>query len=101
MPVIFSSLGSGRSAALMNTCIIGAVNVVATFVSIFSVDKFGRRGLFIEGGVQVRCSAAALGDGGPCSACRVAAPACAQQHHGSASPPPPRPHCCPRRCSSA
>jgi hypothetical protein len=53
VPVIFSTLGSGRSAALLNTVIIGAVNVVATFVSIFSVDKFGRRFLFLEGGVQM------------------------------------------------
>ena len=42
VPEIFASLGSGRSAALENTVIIGAVNVVATFVSIFTVDKFGR-----------------------------------------------------------
>ena len=53
VPVIFSTLGSGRSAALLNTVIIGAVNVLATVVSIFSVDKFGRRGLFLEGGVQM------------------------------------------------
>ena len=52
-PAIFSSLGSGRSGSLMNTVIIGAVNVVSTFVSIFSVDRFGRRGLFLEGGVQM------------------------------------------------
>lgn len=36
VPVIFASLGSGHSAALLNTVIIGAVNVVATFVSIAS-----------------------------------------------------------------
>lgn len=53
VPVIFSSLGSGKSAALLNTVIIGAVNVVATFVSILSVDKFGRRFLFIQGGIQM------------------------------------------------
>jgi hypothetical protein len=53
VPVIFASLGSGRSAALLNTVIIGAVNVVATFVSIASVDKFGRRFLFLEGGIQM------------------------------------------------
>lgn len=52
VPIIFSSLGSGRSAALMNTCIIGAVNVLSTFVAIFSVDHWGRRALFFEGGVQ-------------------------------------------------
>ncbi|KAI7839232.1 hypothetical protein COHA_006930, partial [Chlorella ohadii] len=53
VPVIFASLGSGRSAALLNTVIIGAVNVVSTFVSIATVDKFGRRFLFLEGGIQM------------------------------------------------
>ena len=53
VPVLFSSFGTARHAALLNTVIIGAVNVAATFVSIFSVDKFGRRGLFLEGGVQM------------------------------------------------
>ncbi|KAI7844485.1 hypothetical protein COHA_001944 [Chlorella ohadii] len=53
VPVIFSSLGSGAEGALLNTVIIGAVNVVSTFVSILSVDKFGRRFLFIEGGLQM------------------------------------------------
>ncbi|GAB4823413.1 hypothetical protein N2152v2_010459 [Parachlorella kessleri] len=53
VPVLFSSLGSGKSAALLNTVIIGAVNVVSTFVSILTVDKFGRKALFLEGGIQM------------------------------------------------
>lgn len=36
VPVIFSSLGTGAEGALLNTVIIGAVNVVSTFVSILS-----------------------------------------------------------------
>ena len=36
VPVIFNSLGKGKSASLLNTVIIGAVNVVSTFVSILS-----------------------------------------------------------------
>ncbi|KAL4451960.1 hypothetical protein ABPG75_007622 [Micractinium tetrahymenae] len=52
VPVIFSSLGSGAEGALLNTVIIGAVNVASTFVSILSVDKFGRKFLFLEGGLQ-------------------------------------------------
>lgn len=36
VPVIFSSLGSGAEGALLNTVIIGAVNVASTFVSILS-----------------------------------------------------------------
>ena len=53
VPVLFSSLGSGKSAALLNAVIIGAVNLVATFVSIMLVDRSGRRILFMEGGVQM------------------------------------------------
>lgn len=51
--MLFSSFGSAREAALLNTVIIGAVNVCATFVSIFTVDRFGRKGLFLEGGIQM------------------------------------------------
>lgn len=36
--------------------IIGAVNVVSTFVSILTVDKFGRRFLFLQGGIQMACA---------------------------------------------
>ena len=53
VPVLFSTLGSGRSASLLNTVIIGAVNVLATFVAIFTVDKAGRRRLFLVGGIQM------------------------------------------------
>ncbi|XP_020217694.1 sugar carrier protein C [Cajanus cajan] len=40
-------------AALMSAVITGVVNVVATCVSIYGVDKWGRRALFLEGGVQM------------------------------------------------
>jgi MFS family permease len=52
-PVLFKTLGFGSDASLMSAVITGGVNVVATFVSIFTVDKFGRRILFLEGGVQM------------------------------------------------
>ncbi|KAI5411612.1 hypothetical protein KIW84_056617 [Lathyrus oleraceus] len=38
---------------LIDAIITGGVNVVATFVSIFTMDKFGRKILFLEGGVQM------------------------------------------------
>ncbi|KAI5411620.1 hypothetical protein KIW84_056625 [Lathyrus oleraceus] len=38
---------------LIGSIITGGVNVIATFVSIFTVDKFGRKILFLEGGVQM------------------------------------------------
>lgn len=59
--VIFNSLGSGRSASLLNTVIIGAVNVIATFVAIFTVDRLGRRFLFLEGGIQMILSLTTTG----------------------------------------
>ncbi len=40
-PVLFSTLGSGDSAALESTLIVGAVNVVATVVAIGLVDRVG------------------------------------------------------------
>ncbi|KAH7652947.1 Sugar/inositol transporter protein [Dioscorea alata] len=52
-PVLFKTIGLGDKASLMSSVISGLVNVVATFVSIFSVDKVGRRALFLEGGVQM------------------------------------------------
>jgi MFS family permease len=52
-PVLFMTLGFGQNASLMSAVISGVVNVLATIVSIYSVDKFGRRALFLEGGVQM------------------------------------------------
>ncbi|KAF3450198.1 hypothetical protein FNV43_RR06278 [Rhamnella rubrinervis] len=52
-PVLFKTLGFGDNSSLMSAVITGIVNVLATLVSIFTVDKFGRRILFLEGGVQM------------------------------------------------
>lgn len=52
-PVLFKTIGFGSNASLMSAVITGFVNCVATLVSIFSVDKVGRRFLFIEGGLQM------------------------------------------------
>lgn len=52
-PVLFKTIGFGGDASLMSAVITGGVNVIATFVSIFSVDRAGRRFLFIEGGIQM------------------------------------------------
>ncbi|KAL9383982.1 hypothetical protein Peur_024305 [Populus x canadensis] len=52
-PVLFNTIGFGNDAALMSAVITGIVNVVATMVSIYGVDKWGRRFLFLEGGCQM------------------------------------------------
>jgi MFS transporter, SP family, sugar:H+ symporter len=59
-PVIMSSLGMGTKAALLNTVIIGAVNVGATLVSVYLVDRAGRKPLFIEGGIQMAAAQIAM-----------------------------------------
>lgn len=60
-PVLFKTLGFGDDAALMSAVVTGLVNVLATFVSIFTVDKFGRRFLFLEGGIQMIICQIAVG----------------------------------------
>ncbi|KAJ6719200.1 SOLUTE CARRIER FAMILY 2 FACILITATED GLUCOSE TRANSPORTER [Salix purpurea] len=52
-PVLFDTVGFGSDASLYSAVIIGAVNVVSTGVSIYSVDKVGRRMLLLEAGVQM------------------------------------------------
>ncbi|KAK7405892.1 hypothetical protein VNO78_07504 [Psophocarpus tetragonolobus] len=52
-PVLFNTLGFGSDASLYSAVITGAVNVLSTIVSIYSVDKVGRRMLLLEAGVQM------------------------------------------------
>lgn len=52
-PVLFSTLGFGANASLWSALIVGIVNLVSTFVSIATVDRVGRRTLFLEGGIQM------------------------------------------------
>ncbi|KAH9324760.1 hypothetical protein KI387_004938 [Taxus chinensis] len=55
-PVLFKTIGFGNNASLLSAVITGLVNVLATVVSIVTVDKYGRRFLFIEGGIQMAIS---------------------------------------------
>lgn len=52
-PVLFNTLGFGANASLYSAVITGAVNVLSTVVSIYSVDKLGRRILLLQAGVQM------------------------------------------------
>ncbi|KAG9146015.1 hypothetical protein Leryth_015649 [Lithospermum erythrorhizon] len=52
-PVLFNTVGFGNDAALYSAVITGAVNVLSTVVSIYTVDKLGRRKLLLEAGVQM------------------------------------------------
>ncbi|KAJ0982304.1 hypothetical protein J5N97_010559 [Dioscorea zingiberensis] len=52
-PVLFNTLGFKSDASLYSAVITGTVNVLATIVSIYSVDRIGRRALLLEAGVQM------------------------------------------------
>ncbi|KAL6191169.1 hypothetical protein ACLB2K_037560 [Fragaria x ananassa] len=52
-PVLFSTVGFKSDASLYSSVITGAVNVFSTLVSIYSVDRLGRRMLLLQAGVQM------------------------------------------------
>uniref|UniRef100_A0A8I6XME9 Major facilitator superfamily (MFS) profile domain-containing protein n=2 Tax=Hordeum vulgare subsp. vulgare TaxID=112509 RepID=A0A8I6XME9_HORVV len=60
-PVLFKTIGFGGTASLMSSVISGGVNMLATFVSIATVDRLGRRKLLLEGGCQMILAQIVLG----------------------------------------
>lgn len=52
-PVLFKTIGFGDNAALVSAVVIGLVNLFSTLVSIVTVDRLGRRKLFLQGGTQM------------------------------------------------
>ncbi len=60
-PEIFKSMGSGTDAALLQTIIVGAVNLIFTVLAIMTVDKFGRKPLMIIGAIGMALAMFALG----------------------------------------
>lgn len=48
-PRIFESMGAAKDASLLQTVIMGMVNVIFTVVAILTVDKWGRKPLLIVG----------------------------------------------------
>jgi SP family xylose:H+ symportor-like MFS transporter len=58
---IFRNMGASTDSSLMQTLVVGAVNVVFTVVAIFTVDRFGRKTLLIIGSLGMAFSMMALG----------------------------------------
>ncbi|XP_023918893.1 sugar transport protein 5 [Quercus suber] len=52
-PVLFQSVGFGSDSALIASIILGVVNLGSILVSTFVVDRYGRRFLFLVGGIQM------------------------------------------------
>ena len=48
---IFRNMGASTDSSLLQTIIVGAVNLLFTVVAILMVDKFGRKPLMIIGSI--------------------------------------------------
>ncbi len=60
-PEIFRTMGDGTDTALLQTIIVGAINLSFTVVAIVTVDKFGRKPLQIIGALIMAFSMFGLG----------------------------------------
>ena len=60
-PEIFKGMGMETDASMMQTIIVGAINLLFTVVAMFTVDKFGRKILMIIGSIFMAISMLGLG----------------------------------------
>jgi SP family xylose:H+ symportor-like MFS transporter len=60
-PEIFRNMGSNTDTSLLQTVIVGIVNLTFTVVAVFTVDKFGRKPLMIIGALGMAVSMLLLG----------------------------------------
>ncbi len=60
-PRIFESMGSSGDAAMVQTVVMGIINIAFTVVAILTVDRWGRKPLLIVGSVGMLVGMVALG----------------------------------------
>lgn len=60
-PEIFKQLGSGTDVALLQTVVVGAVNLLFTIVAIWTVDRWGRKPLMLIGATGMGLCLVAMG----------------------------------------
>lgn len=60
-PRIFESMGAAKDASMLQTIVMGLINVVFTVVAILTVDKWGRKPLLITGSIGMALGMIAIG----------------------------------------
>ncbi|KAK3442052.1 LOW QUALITY PROTEIN: hypothetical protein EUGRSUZ_B02288, partial [Eucalyptus grandis] len=60
-PVLFQTMGFGSDASLLSAVVTGLINVVSTFIAIFTVDRCGRKVLLIEAAIQMLVAQCTMG----------------------------------------
>jgi MFS transporter, SP family, xylose:H+ symportor len=58
---IFRNMGASINSSLLQTIIVGAINMLFTIIAIYTVDRFGRRPLMITGAIVMSVSMFSLG----------------------------------------
>lgn len=58
---IFRNMGASTDTSLLQTIIVGAINMIFTVIAIFTVDRFGRKPLMITGAMIMAFSMISLG----------------------------------------
>jgi MFS transporter, SP family, xylose:H+ symportor len=58
---IFRNMGASTDTSLLQTIIVGTINMLFTVVAIFTVDRFGRRRLLLIGAIIMAISMISLG----------------------------------------
>ena len=60
-PEIFKNMGSNTDSSLLQTIIVGTINLTFTIIAIFTVDRYGRKPLQIIGALGMAISMISLG----------------------------------------
>ncbi|XVE63864.1 hypothetical protein DITRI_Ditri07aG0055400 [Diplodiscus trichospermus] len=60
-PILFRTIGLKESASLLSTVVIRVFSTSCIFVAMFAVDKYGRRVLFMIGGIMMLATQLTIG----------------------------------------